>query len=135
MLQYNANPNIQDNFDIGFNTPLHLAAEDNLVNIMELFLEKGGDPTIKNKWGFTWLHIAARSGFANMVKLLIAKGVDPNIRDKFGNNASYWAKEYDHYEVIEILPEPLKISKEEFTGIIFLIFKLIVCIAGVKTKI
>ena len=50
-----------------------------------------------------------------MVKLLVAKGVDPNIRDKFGNSASYWAKEFDHYDIIETLPDPLKISKEEFT--------------------
>ena len=115
LLQYQANPNIQDNHEVGFNTPLHLAADLNLIKIMEVFLEKGGDPTLKNKCGFTCLHIAARKGYTHLAKTLVSKGVDPNIRDKFGNNAAYWAKEFDHREIMEFLPDPLKISKEEFT--------------------
>ena len=37
LLQYNAEPNVKDNYEVGFNTPLHLAADLNLLNMMELF--------------------------------------------------------------------------------------------------
>ena len=50
-----------------------------------------------------------------MVKLLVSKGVDPNLRDTYGYSASYWAKEFNHPEITSILPDPVKISKEEFT--------------------
>jgi hypothetical protein len=45
---------------------------------------------------------------------LLTKGVDPNIRDVYGYSASYWAKENKHTDICEVLPAPLKISKEEF---------------------
>ena len=49
LLDYQAEPNVKDNFEIGFNTPLHIAADLNMINALELFLEKGGDATIPNK--------------------------------------------------------------------------------------
>ena len=115
LLQFQANPNIQDNLEVGFNTPLHIATDHNQLNIIELLLDKGGNPSIQNKCGFTCLHIAARNGFLEMTKLLKAKGVDQDIRDHFQNNAAYWAKEYDHHDVMALLTPPLKVSKEEFT--------------------
>ena len=41
-------------------------------------------------------------------------GVDPNIRDKYGFSASYWSKQNGHKEIMDFLPNPLAISKEEF---------------------
>tara|TARA_B110001450_G_C17474715_1_gene421696 strand:- start:155 stop:373 length:219 start_codon:yes stop_codon:yes gene_type:complete len=64
--------------------------------------------------GFTTLHLAAREGFLDMCKLLISKGIDDNIRDYYGFSASYWAMQNGHKEVIELLPNPLKRSKEEY---------------------
>ena len=84
------------------------------MEILDLLLQFGGDPTIKNKAGFTGLHIAARKGYTEIVKLLMAKGADPNIRDAHGFSASYWAKEFKHREIQELLPAPLKIGMEEF---------------------
>jgi ankyrin repeat protein len=55
-------------------------------------MEYGGDPTIKNKSGFTALHIAAREGKVEIAKLLVASGVEPGIRDSYGFNPAYWAK-------------------------------------------
>ena len=40
--------------------------------------------------------------------------MDPNIRDKYGFSAAYWAKQNTHREVMDLLPNPLKISKEEY---------------------
>lgn len=45
-----------------------------MIDVVDLFINYGGDPTIKNKVGFTSLHIAAREGKADIVKLLLNKG-------------------------------------------------------------
>jgi hypothetical protein len=85
-----------------------------LLKAVEILMKYGGDPTLKNFYGFTSLHIAARKGFIEIAKFLLNKGMDPNIRDNHGFSASYWAKENKHKEICEILPPPLKISQEEF---------------------
>lgn len=96
-----------------------------MIDVVDLFINYGGDPTIRNKIGFTSLHIAARDGRTEIVKLLlnkgnylkifmIYKGCDPNIRDAYGFSAAYWAKQNKHNHICELLPSPLKITKEEF---------------------
>lgn len=45
-----------------------------MIDVVDMFINYGGDPTIKNKLGFTSLHIAARDGRVEIVKLLLAKG-------------------------------------------------------------
>ena len=45
-----------------------------MIDVVDMFISYGGDPTIRNKAGFTSLHIAARDGRAEIVKLLLAKG-------------------------------------------------------------
>ena len=74
LLSRGADPNKQDNEEIGFNTPIHKAVEKNMLDVVELFLEHGADPTIQNKNGFTTLHIAAKEGLLDMCKLLMARG-------------------------------------------------------------
>lgn len=53
---------------------MHKAAEKNMIEVIDRFISHGGDPTIKNKAGFTCLHIAARDGRTEIVKLLVNKG-------------------------------------------------------------
>jgi len=70
---------------------MHLATEKNMIDIIDKFIAYGGDPTIKNKSGFTCLHIAARDGRAEIVKLLINKGrviitkLYLNINNRYGS--------------------------------------------------
>jgi ankyrin repeat protein len=45
-----------------------------MIDVVDMFINYGGDPTIKNKLGFTSLHIAARDGRTEIVKLLLSKG-------------------------------------------------------------
>lgn len=90
LLRYGADPNAQELEEVGENSPMHLAAEKNLIEVIKEFMNNGGDPTIKNKCGFTCLHIAARNGHTELVKLLLTK-MDADARDCFGFNASYWA--------------------------------------------
>ena len=60
--------------EIGGNTAIHLATQKNMIDIVDKFITFGGDPTIKNKAGFTSLHIAARDGRVEIAKLLLNKG-------------------------------------------------------------
>ena len=53
---------------------MHMAVERNMLDVIELFMQCGGDPTIQNCHGFTCLHIAAREGLVDMTKLLLTKG-------------------------------------------------------------
>ena len=99
---------------MGGNTPLHLAAEKNMIEAVAKFLNCGGDPEIKNQNGFSCLHIAAREGHADLVKFLKAKDVNLDLRDDYGYSASYWAHQYKHVDICNILPPPLKVTKEEY---------------------
>ena len=49
LLQYRADPNTQENHEIGKNTPFHKAVEKNMFDAVQLILRYGGDPTVKNK--------------------------------------------------------------------------------------
>ena len=86
------------------------------MQVMEMFIDLGGDITEKNNQGFTCLHIAARDGHSDMVKLLLAKGkcleflklfissaigADENVRDEYGYSASYWAHKNKHMDILE----------------------------------
>ena len=116
LLNYNAEPNVQDAPECGSNTPLHIAAEKNggMLEILELLKRDGGDPTIPNKQKFTCLHISCRNGNLEMTKYLLSIGLDPNARDAYGYSAAYWAKENDHSDLCAILPPPMKTSPTEF---------------------
>ena len=74
LLQFKADPDIQDNEEVGMNTPLHKAVEKNMLDVVDLFLQCGADGTKQNKHGFTSLHIAAKEGLTDMCKLLVSKG-------------------------------------------------------------
>mmetsp|Transcript_18269 Transcript_18269/g.17964 ORF Transcript_18269/g.17964 Transcript_18269/m.17964 type:complete len:82 (+) Transcript_18269:232-477(+) len=51
-----------------------------------------------------------------MVKYLtLDPGIDKDLRDTYGFNAAYWAKEYNYLDCLNLLGDPIKISKEEFT--------------------
>ena len=53
---------------------MHLAAEQNLVQVVEEFLVNGAEINDKNNRGHTPLHLAAINGHARMVRLLLDKG-------------------------------------------------------------
>jgi ankyrin repeat protein len=76
LLQYGADPNKQENHEIGKNTPFHKAVEKNMYDACQLIMQYGGDPTIKNKCGFSSLHVAARDGRLEIAELLVASGVE-----------------------------------------------------------
>ena len=91
-MKYGANPMAKENLEVGQNTPMHYAAELNMVKVLdELFIGSGADPSVLNKVGQTCLHIAAREGHLEMCKMLVSRGCVAELQDKFGFSASYWA--------------------------------------------
>ena len=126
LLEAGANPNAHENEEIGNNTPMHNAAERNMIKVTEMFIDLGGDMTATNNRGFTCLHLACREGHTNMVKFLLSKGkfnnilitalfvgADENVRDKFGYTPSYWAHKEKFTEILAILPPPMKRTQQE----------------------
>ena len=114
LLRYHAQPNLNDNETIGGNTPMHLATELNMKDVVDKFMNCGGDPEIRNQCGFSCLHLAAREGHADLVKLFMVKDVNLELRDEYGYTAAYWAHRHKHAEIVALLPPPLKITKEEY---------------------
>ena len=60
------------------NVPLYL-------QIAELLLQSGAEPSIGDSYENTPLHRAASKGHVKMVKLLLQYQVDVNYKDKVGN--------------------------------------------------
>lgn len=76
-------------------TPLHLAVENENLNIMQLLIENGANVNA-NTTGYkqTPLMFASILGCYDLVVALIKSGADKNIKDEMGCTALDWAKNY-----------------------------------------
>ena len=74
-------------------TPLHIAALWGDVEIVEVLLERGADPNVKDDNGQTPLHIAAQEGHVDVVRVLLERGADPRIADNGGHIPLDYAKD------------------------------------------
>ena len=67
-------------------TLLHYACEYNRNEIVELLLDYGANPNIKDKpFHLTPLHWATNNNNKSMIKLLIYRGADPELKDIDGD--------------------------------------------------
>ena len=73
---------------------MHKATEKDMVDIIDKFIYYGGDPTIKNKSGFTCLHIAAREASLRSLKLLVDNSGQVAIRHTWARPARFKVIEY-----------------------------------------
>jgi len=94
-------PNVRED-DYGA-TPLHAAAEYGYSEIVEVLLEHGAAPNIREKYGDTPLHYAAMFGNSKVVEVLLEHGADPNIRDKYGATPLHYAAALDYPKIVELL--------------------------------
>jgi ankyrin repeat protein len=72
-------------------TPLHLAAREGSVGLINFLIEKKADINSKEPSGATALHEAARAGKADALEALIAAGADVNALDARGDSALHLA--------------------------------------------
>jgi len=94
-------PNVRED-DYGA-TPLHVAAEYGYSEIVEVLLEHGAAPNIREKYGDTPLHYAATFGNSKVVEVLLEHGADPNARNNYGATPLHYAAAFDYPEVVKLL--------------------------------
>jgi ankyrin repeat protein len=67
-------------------TPLHFAAREGHLGLLNFFMDKNAQINIKDASGATALHEAARAGNIDAMELLLSRGADPNAQDAKGNS-------------------------------------------------
>jgi ankyrin repeat protein len=98
-------------------TALHLAAENNHLEIVSLLLARGAEIEATSDGYWTPLLNAAQNGHDRVVELLLEKEANVNARTSSGMTALHWAAENGHLGVVQsILKEPkaLKNAKDGF---------------------
>lgn len=84
-------------------TPLHLAAQINRKEVVEILLTKGALINAKNISEETPLHIASLQGHSEIVTILLDNGADKEARDSYGYTPLHYAAQGNHKKVVEIL--------------------------------
>lgn len=87
--------NVVKSSDGAGNTPLHLAAEWNIIPAVSIIMDKGGDINARNSNGETPLFNAVKTDSPEMVAALVSSGngdnggININARDFLGDSALY----------------------------------------------
>jgi len=84
-------------------TPLHIAARVDSVEMARLLLANGANVNETDNYGKTPLFGAARKGSKEMVELLTAKGADINARNKDGWTPLHLVARFGQTEAVELL--------------------------------
>lgn len=84
---------------MSFSTPLHWAAANGQIKLVEMLLANGASASAPDSWGRTPLHAGVR--YQDVVALLIDKGADVDAKDSFGNTPLHLAVPYR--EVVALL--------------------------------
>ena len=89
-------------------TPLHLAALNHDLEMIQVLLEYSADVNCSNKFGSTPLEYASQNGHRNaarVARLLIERGADPNTRGYGGYTPLHEASVYGRIEIARLLIE------------------------------
>jgi hypothetical protein len=84
-------------------TPLHMAAREGHMDLVELLLSNKADVHTKNVEGETPLFLATKYGYKAVVELLLANSADVNAKDKYGRTPLRLAVAYNHKDIEELL--------------------------------
>lgn len=93
---YNIEPNVIDEVDSNYMTPLLWAAGYGQNSTVEFLIRSGANPNHKSSGGRTALMFAASKGFYHVVRTLVIDGADPNQVDESGNSALMYAAHQNH---------------------------------------
>ena len=83
-------------------TALIRAASSGYVDIVDLLLSRGADPT-KSNWYGSALHCAAEAGKCESIRRLLDSGMNINLRDDFGRTPLHCATDKPHILAIDLL--------------------------------
>jgi ankyrin repeat protein len=89
-------------------TPLHYAATNGQVAIMELLLENHAYIDAESPNGTTPLMMAAQYGTRDAVKLLLEAGADPNLKNQLGLSALDFAMRANRRDAAELISSSVR---------------------------
>nr|CAI5846857.1 unnamed protein product [Callosobruchus analis] len=84
-------------------SPLHVAAQNNHLEVVDILLRAGISKDARTKVDRTPLHMAAYEGHLQIVDLLIKHGADIDCKDLLGMTPLHWAVQNGHADVVEYL--------------------------------
>uniref|UniRef100_T1IWS4 LEM domain-containing protein n=1 Tax=Strigamia maritima TaxID=126957 RepID=T1IWS4_STRMM len=87
-------------------TPFHLAVGSDAANsipIVELCLQYGANPNIRDSEGLTPVHVSASWGKADVLKVLLENGGNPALTDENGESSLDVAVENNQPECVKVL--------------------------------
>jgi len=84
-------------------TPLHVAAINGHIDVVEVLLDKGADLNAKNLLGNTPLHLAASRSQKDMAEILITRGADLEAKNRFVKTPLHLAASRSQKDMAEIL--------------------------------
>ena len=94
--------------------PLHVAAANSSMHMLQLLLDRGASPKVRDKYGCTVLQQACRAGALNVVTLLLQKDADFESMQNNAEGAStntisfsptplHLATDYGHSDIVRVL--------------------------------
>jgi len=83
--------------------PIHLAAAQNHLDVVNMLLERNVEVNIQHDTGITPLHYAAKQGNLDMLIALLEDGADVNIPMEDGTTPADLAMNNGHFEIADIL--------------------------------
>jgi hypothetical protein len=83
--------------------PLHLAVNNNQLNIFHLLLDRKVNINARSGDNWTALHVATSKGNVEAIKLLLSNGADVKEKDAKGSTALHLAEIKGNQEVIDML--------------------------------
>jgi len=92
-------------------TPLHYAATNGHLAIMELLLENHAFIDAESPNGTTPLMMAAHYGSIEAVKLLLEAGADPSMKNQLGLTAVDFARRADRQDVAELIAASIRAAQ------------------------
>ncbi|GFO37455.1 transient receptor potential cation channel subfamily a member 1-like protein [Plakobranchus ocellatus] len=93
-----------DESDCYDNSPLHIAAQQGFLDIVQCLLRNGADLDNKNEEEETPLHLAAKHGRTNIVRELIdTDTMIVNDEDENSNTPLHLAAQYGHHKLAKVL--------------------------------
>ena len=91
--------------DVEGYTPLHQAAQQGYLSVVQYLCEQGADKEARTTAGYTPLHQAAQQGYLSVVQYLCEQGADKEARTIGGRTPLHRAALYDHLPTVQYLCE------------------------------
>jgi ankyrin repeat protein len=101
----NHNPVLDTQATDTLETPLHLAAQNGLSDIMQELIQCRGDVNMRRADGYTPLHLAAENGHVQILRLLLDGGSALDTQSSEGLTALHTAAAGGHCGAIQVLLE------------------------------